>query len=139
MAEAGVAGVEVSSWSGFFVPAGTPQQIIRKIHADTVAALAEPAVREKLEQGGDLVIGSTPDVDRHVTLQRGHATERTISHPAVLRCRISNRPMSGRGHLRTSPPWPLRQLPPATDITTQMPTPLSANSRHTQCSKNAAQ
>ena len=29
MAEAGVAGVEVSSWSGFFVPAGTPQQIIR--------------------------------------------------------------------------------------------------------------
>ena len=61
MAEAGVAGVEVSSWSGFFVPAGTPQEIVRKIHADTVAALAEPAVREKLEQGGDLVIGSTPD------------------------------------------------------------------------------
>jgi len=61
MAEAGVAGVEVSSWSGFFVPAGTPQEIIGKIHADTVAALAEPAVKEKLEQGGDLVIGSTPD------------------------------------------------------------------------------
>jgi tripartite-type tricarboxylate transporter receptor subunit TctC len=61
MAEAGVAGVEVSSWSGFFVPAGTPQEIIGKIHTDTVAALAEPAVREKLQQGGVLVIGSTPD------------------------------------------------------------------------------
>ena len=61
MAEAGVAGVEVSSWSGFFVPAGTPQEIIKKIHTDTVTVLAEPAVREKLEQGGVLVIGSTPD------------------------------------------------------------------------------
>jgi tripartite-type tricarboxylate transporter receptor subunit TctC len=61
MAEAGVAGVEVSSWSGFFVPAGTSQEIIKKIHTDTVRAVAEPAVREKLEQGGVLVIGSRPD------------------------------------------------------------------------------
>jgi tripartite-type tricarboxylate transporter receptor subunit TctC len=61
MAEAGVAGVEVSSWSAFFVPARTPREIIRKIHTDTVAGLAEPAVREKLEQGGIVVIGSTPD------------------------------------------------------------------------------
>jgi len=61
MAEAGVAGVEVSSWSAFFVPAKTPRDVIRKIHADTVAVLAEPAVREKLEAGGVVVIGSTPD------------------------------------------------------------------------------
>jgi tripartite-type tricarboxylate transporter receptor subunit TctC len=61
MAEAGVTGVEVSSWSAFFVPAKTPQDIIRKIHDDTVAVLAEPAVRGKLEQVGVVVIGSTPD------------------------------------------------------------------------------
>jgi tripartite-type tricarboxylate transporter receptor subunit TctC len=61
MAEAGVAGMEVSSWAGFLVPAKTPQEIIGKIHADTVAALAEPAVREKLEAGGVMVVGSTPD------------------------------------------------------------------------------
>jgi len=61
MAEAGVAGVEVSSWSAFFVPAKTPQVIIGKIHDDTVAVLAEPAVRGKLEQVGVVVIGSTPD------------------------------------------------------------------------------
>jgi tripartite-type tricarboxylate transporter receptor subunit TctC len=61
MAEAGVAGMEVSSWSAFFVPARTPREIIRKIHTDTVTALVEPAVREKLEQGGVVVIGSTPD------------------------------------------------------------------------------
>ena len=61
MAEAGVAGVEVSGWSAFLVPAKTPQDILRKIHGDTVAALAEAAVREKLEQGGVVVTGSAPD------------------------------------------------------------------------------
>jgi tripartite-type tricarboxylate transporter receptor subunit TctC len=61
MEEAGVAGLEVSAWSGLFVPARTQQEIIRKMQTDTVAALAEPAVREKLEQGGVVVIGSTPD------------------------------------------------------------------------------
>jgi tripartite-type tricarboxylate transporter receptor subunit TctC len=61
MAEEGVAGAEVSSWSAFFVPAKTPHEIIGKIHAGTVAALADPAVQEKLEQGGAVVIGSTPN------------------------------------------------------------------------------
>ena len=61
MVEAGVAGAEVSAWSGLFVPARTHPEIIRKIQTDAVAALAESAVREKLEQGGVVVIGSTPD------------------------------------------------------------------------------
>jgi tripartite-type tricarboxylate transporter receptor subunit TctC len=61
MAEAGVVGAEVSAWSAFFVPAKTPQQVIRTIHADTVAALAAPTVRDKLEQGGAVIIGSTSD------------------------------------------------------------------------------
>jgi len=61
MAEAGVAGVEVSGWSAFLVPAKTPRDIIRQIHDDTVAALAQPAVRDKLERDTVVVIGSTPD------------------------------------------------------------------------------
>ena len=60
MAEAGVAGAEVSSWSGFFVPVKTPHAVVEQIHADTVKALAAPAVREKLENGGAVVVGSTP-------------------------------------------------------------------------------
>jgi tripartite-type tricarboxylate transporter receptor subunit TctC len=60
MAEAGVAGVEVSSWGGFLAPAKTPPQIVRKIHDDTVAVLAQPAVRSKLEQNGAVIVGSTP-------------------------------------------------------------------------------
>jgi tripartite-type tricarboxylate transporter receptor subunit TctC len=61
MAEAGVPGVEVASWSAFLVPARTPRDVIEKIQADTVKALAEPAVKHKLEAGGVVIKGSTPD------------------------------------------------------------------------------
>src|SRR6516165_10929074 len=40
---------------------------------------------------------STPDVNCHLTLPRGHATEGTISHPDVLRCGIATRLMSAGG------------------------------------------
>jgi tripartite-type tricarboxylate transporter receptor subunit TctC len=60
MAEAGVAGVEVSSWAAFLMPAKTPPAIVRKIHDDTVAVLAQPSVRDKLEQNGAVIVGSTP-------------------------------------------------------------------------------
>src|SRR5438094_353900 len=36
IAEAGVPGFDVSSWYAFLVPAKTPPEIIRKMHADTV-------------------------------------------------------------------------------------------------------
>ena len=61
MAEAGVAGVEVASWSAFLVPARTPRELIEKIHAATVKALAEPSVKQKLEAGGAVIEGSTPE------------------------------------------------------------------------------
>jgi tripartite-type tricarboxylate transporter receptor subunit TctC len=61
VAESGLPGFDVSSWYGFFVPAKTPPEIIRRMHADTVAVLAEPAVRSKIEQLGNAVVGSTPE------------------------------------------------------------------------------
>jgi tripartite-type tricarboxylate transporter receptor subunit TctC len=61
IAEAGVPGYDTSSWFAFFVPAKTPPEIIRKMHADTVAALAEPQVRAKLDALGVVVVGSTPE------------------------------------------------------------------------------
>jgi tripartite-type tricarboxylate transporter receptor subunit TctC len=61
IAEAGVPGFDVSSWYALFAPAKTPPEIIRKMHADTVAALKDPATKERLEQLGVLVVGSTPE------------------------------------------------------------------------------
>jgi tripartite-type tricarboxylate transporter receptor subunit TctC len=61
VAEAGVPGFDVTSWYAFFVPVKTPAEIVTKLHADTVAVLAEPAIKERLAQTGVLVTGSTPD------------------------------------------------------------------------------
>lgn len=61
VAEAGLPGFDVSSWYGFFVPGRTPPDIVKKMHADTIAVLAEPAVRSKLEALGVVVVGSTPE------------------------------------------------------------------------------
>jgi tripartite-type tricarboxylate transporter receptor subunit TctC len=60
MAEAGIAGVEVSSFAAFLVPAKTPSDVIGKINADTLAVLKEPDVRSKLELNGAVIVGSTP-------------------------------------------------------------------------------
>jgi tripartite-type tricarboxylate transporter receptor subunit TctC len=46
---------------GFFLPAKPPIEIAGKVHADTVTALADPAIRTKLEEGGAVVTGSTLD------------------------------------------------------------------------------
>ena len=61
IAEAGVPGYDTSSWFAFFVPAKTPPELIHKMYADTVAALAEPQIRAKLDALGVVVVGSTPE------------------------------------------------------------------------------
>jgi tripartite-type tricarboxylate transporter receptor subunit TctC len=61
IAEAGLPDYEVSSWHAFFVPVRTPAEIVRKLNVDTLAALADPEVKDKLEQGGYIVIGSSPE------------------------------------------------------------------------------
>jgi len=61
IAEAGVPGYEVSSWHGLFTPAKTPPEIVKKMSADTIAALVDPVVKDKLQQAGYMVVGSSPD------------------------------------------------------------------------------
>jgi tripartite-type tricarboxylate transporter receptor subunit TctC len=56
-----VPGFDVSSWYAFLVPVKTPAEIVKKLHADTVAILREPAIKSKLEQVGVMAIGSTPE------------------------------------------------------------------------------
>jgi tripartite-type tricarboxylate transporter receptor subunit TctC len=61
VAEAGVPGFAVSTWFAFFVPAKTPPAIAKKINTDIVAALSHPMVKDRLEQLGAEIAGSTPD------------------------------------------------------------------------------
>jgi tripartite-type tricarboxylate transporter receptor subunit TctC len=61
IAEAALPGFEVSSWFAFFAPAKTPPDILRKMNADCVAALADPAVKGRLEQLSYDVESSSPE------------------------------------------------------------------------------
>jgi len=47
-AEAGLPGLQMELWNGMWVPHGTPSQIVIKLNAAIVKALADPAVRDKL-------------------------------------------------------------------------------------------
>ena len=46
--EAGAPGVYISTWYGLWVPKGTPQEVVDKLGAAARAAMADPAVRQRL-------------------------------------------------------------------------------------------
>jgi tripartite-type tricarboxylate transporter receptor subunit TctC len=61
MAEAGFPEVEGATWTAVVVPAGTPKEIIAKLHGLTVAALAKADVKEKLAAIAYVPIGNSPE------------------------------------------------------------------------------
>ena len=60
MEEAGVNGHIALQWNGLFVPAATPRAIIDKLHRETVAALGNSEVRQRLADEGAEPVGSSP-------------------------------------------------------------------------------
>jgi tripartite-type tricarboxylate transporter receptor subunit TctC len=58
MAEAGLPDYEISFWYGFFFPAGTPRDAMKRMFDATTAAVANPAVGKLLESGGTETQGS---------------------------------------------------------------------------------
>jgi tripartite-type tricarboxylate transporter receptor subunit TctC len=56
--EAGLPGFYISVWSGIWAPKGTPQEIISKLNAAIVAALASPNVQQRLADLGQDVPAS---------------------------------------------------------------------------------
>ena len=61
IAESGYPGFEVTVWSGLLAPARTPAMIVRKVHLETVKALALPDLRAKLADVGTEGTGNSPD------------------------------------------------------------------------------
>jgi tripartite-type tricarboxylate transporter receptor subunit TctC len=50
--EAGLPGLYMSAWNGLWAPKGTPRDVILKLNAATVQALADLAVRSRLTDLG---------------------------------------------------------------------------------------
>lgn len=61
VAESGFPGFEAISWFGLMAPAGTPPDIIKKVHDESMKVINDPGMRAKFAQLGLDTVGGTPD------------------------------------------------------------------------------
>lgn len=61
MAESGLPGYAVDNWYGIAAPAKTPREVVMRLHAAAVRALALPELRERLRGDGAETVGNTPE------------------------------------------------------------------------------
>ncbi|MGZ8262869.1 MAG: Bug family tripartite tricarboxylate transporter substrate binding protein [Burkholderiales bacterium] len=61
VAEAGVPGFAVNNWCGVFVTGGTPPEIVSRLNAELVKALAMPEVKKRLLEFGLDAASNSPD------------------------------------------------------------------------------
>jgi tripartite-type tricarboxylate transporter receptor subunit TctC len=61
IAEKGFPGYEASAWQGIVAPAKAPREIVEKLNGQIGAALADAAVRQRLQAAGIEPIQSTPE------------------------------------------------------------------------------
>jgi len=67
MKEAGYSNAEYPTWFGLFVPAKTPRAIVNQLHRETLKALKDPKVHDKLTMlGVDPMIMAPQEFDAHV-------------------------------------------------------------------------
>jgi tripartite-type tricarboxylate transporter receptor subunit TctC len=60
-AEAGLPDLVLDSWLGLFAPAKTPHDIVERLRSATLKALADAAVRRRLEATGWRIISMSPE------------------------------------------------------------------------------
>jgi tripartite-type tricarboxylate transporter receptor subunit TctC len=60
IAESGYPGFETGSWQGIVAAAGTPPEIVTKLHATVMSILATPDMKERLDKAGAEVRPMTP-------------------------------------------------------------------------------
>jgi len=70
VSESGLTGFEFNSWATVVAPAGPPKEIVARLNAEIVKALAAPDVREKLIAQGLTPRGSSPEELRQATREQ---------------------------------------------------------------------
>ena len=61
IAEGGVPGFESVAWFGPVAPAGTPKEVIARLHKEIVAIVTAPDVKERFAKEGGYVVASSPE------------------------------------------------------------------------------
>ena len=82
-AELGLPAVSWSPWYGLFAPKGTPKDIIGKLNAAAVEALADPAVRSRLADLGRKFPARTADAGSARRVGQGRRREMVADHQGI--------------------------------------------------------
>jgi tripartite-type tricarboxylate transporter receptor subunit TctC len=61
LSEAGLKDFQAGSWYGLMAPAGTPREIIARLHVELVKALKQPDLQQRITDLGADVVGNTPE------------------------------------------------------------------------------
>ena len=62
LSQSGLPGFDVKGWNGFVAPAGTPRAVVAKVNAETMRALKQPEVVQRLKGAGyDAAAENTPE------------------------------------------------------------------------------
>ena len=61
IAESGVPGYSVTGWYGFYAPARTSPDIVKRLHSEARRALNSPEIAEKLMKTGNMPVASAPE------------------------------------------------------------------------------
>ncbi|MGQ0525797.1 MAG: Bug family tripartite tricarboxylate transporter substrate binding protein [Betaproteobacteria bacterium] len=61
MVESGMPGFDISNWFAYFVPAGTPADVISRLNTEVNRGLQFQDVKDKLASVGAETVGTTPD------------------------------------------------------------------------------
>src|SRR5580765_305563 len=54
-------GFDITAWYGFLAPAGTPRDIVKRIHDDSVTVIRRPDFLERLDRDGIEPVANTPE------------------------------------------------------------------------------
>lgn len=61
MAEAGLPGYETYTWNALFAPKDTPKEVVDRLNAAAVKAMADPGVAERMKEFSATIVASSPD------------------------------------------------------------------------------
>ncbi len=76
LAESALPGFEASTWQAVFAPAGTPREIVQRLNAEIVKAMAIPEMKEKfLSFGTDAATGTPEELGRFLSSEVAKITK----------------------------------------------------------------
>jgi tripartite-type tricarboxylate transporter receptor subunit TctC len=83
VAESGVPGYDFNTWMAIFAPLNTSKEIVSRLNAEIVKALAAPDVKEKLVGIGFEIEGSSPEKLAAVTKARFEQMQKIIREAGI--------------------------------------------------------